>query len=201
MPISHHVHSLGLAFALPTILVAALLGGCSGVAGPKSGASPAEPVVVLGPTTRADLLAAVPPWADALRSAVPDPDASFALAAVPPGATVEVYLGSWCGDSKRELARFWKALDLAGRPMPFHLELIGVGRDKQHPAELLAGVDLRYVPTFVVKRDGVEVGRIVESAPDGIERSLHALLSGLTTGLITGRDDLGPKAPSLLAVD
>ncbi len=100
-----------------------------------------------------------------------------------------MYLGTWCSDSGRELPRLWRALDEFGVLDPPEIRYIGVDRDKSEPAEWLAGVDLELVPTFVVRRDGRELGRIVESAPNGIERDLLDLLQGTKSGLITGNRD------------
>jgi hypothetical protein len=112
---------------------------------------------------------------------------------------VTVFLGTWCSDSKRELARLWRAFDdlmgTSGREAPFAVRYVAVARDKQEPAELTAGRDLHYVPTFVVEREGREVGRIVETAPQGIERDLLALLDGSAQGVLSARGDLQPLQP------
>jgi hypothetical protein len=104
---------------------------------------------------------------------------------------VTVFLGTWCSDSRREVARLWRALDQVGGLVPFEVEYVAVDRAKSAPADLVAGQDLRYVPTFVVEREGEEVGRVVESAPGGIESDLLALLTGEASGTVSGRDDLG----------
>lgn len=124
----------------------------------------------------------------------PDLAVAAALRRVPPGARIEVIFGTWCGDSKRELTRFWKALDVASGALPFEIHYVGVDRSKREPAELLAGRNLLFVPTFVVYREGAEVGRVVESAPQGIEKELLDLLTGAVSGLRTGRGDLQPAA-------
>jgi hypothetical protein len=87
--------------------------------------------------------------------------------------------------------RLWRALDEVGGLVPFEIEYLAVDRDKAEPADLVAAYDLRYVPTFVVRRGGEEVGRIVESSPNGVEVDLLALLTGEAAGVVTGRDDLG----------
>ncbi len=51
------------------------------------------------------------------------------------------------------------------------------------------------MPTFVVLRDGREVGRIVEESPHGVERDLLALLDGSARGVVSARDDLQPPQP------
>jgi hypothetical protein len=144
---------------------------------------------VVGPTTREEIEAALPAWRDAAASAAVDEGAARELASVPPGAEVVVYLGTWCGDSRREIARLFRALEVAGEPYPFAISFVGVDRAKTAPGHT-EGVGLRYVPTVVVRREGAEVGRIVESAPRGIERELVGLLTGEVTGVVTARGDL-----------
>jgi hypothetical protein len=136
------------------------------------------PNILTGDLHRARL-ASLPGWAvledDGRDAPAFDAQAARALATVAPGADVVVVLGTWCGDSRRELPRLWRALDLAGA-VPFALRYIGVDRDKTAPGFDRAALRIERVPTFVVSRGGREVGRIVERAPDGLERELLALL-------------------------
>jgi thiol-disulfide isomerase/thioredoxin len=155
---------------------------------PDHPAKPPKPVL-LGPITREQVEAAVPDWVQAEVESAPDPAAVKALAGVPPGAEVTIYMGSWCGDSRREVSRLWRVLDEAGGSLPCTISYIGVDHDKKEPAALIAGSDLHYVPTFIVKREGREVGRIVESSPHGVEQDLLALLSGSAHGQVTARTE------------
>jgi thiol-disulfide isomerase/thioredoxin len=158
---------------------------------PAAQAQPEKPLteeVLVGETTR-EAIEAAPEWMAAEAESQPDPEACKALAAVPPGAEVTVFLGTWCGDSRRELPRFWKALDMAAT-VPFAVHYIGVDRQKEEPSAPVINNDIRYVPTFIVYREGREVGRIVEESPHGIEKDLLALLTGEAQGLITTRTDL-----------
>ncbi|HVG06963.1 MAG TPA: hypothetical protein VNM67_04605 [Thermoanaerobaculia bacterium] len=143
----------------------------------------------MGETTR-EKIEAAPEWAKAEAESTPDAEASKALASVPPGAEVAIFLGTWCGDSRREVPRFWKAVDLAGTNVPFAVHYIAVDRQKKEPSAPVTNNDIRYVPTFIVSREGREVGRIVEESPHGIEKDLLALLTGQAQGLITTRTDL-----------
>lgn len=151
----------------------------------------------MGETNREAVEAVVPEWVAQVVASEIDSAAAQALVAVAPGADVEIFFGTWCGDSKREIARFWRVLDEVGGEVGFTYRLIGVSRDKTGPTELVAGSGLRYVPTFIVRRDGREVGRIVESSPNGLETDLLALIEGRAEGVLTLRDDLGtaPEAP------
>jgi len=156
----------------------------------KSAKSEEKPVLV-GPQTREKIEAAVPEWVQVEVESAPEPQAVKALAAVPPGARVTVFLGTWCGDSRREVSRLWRALDEAGGSVPFAIDYVCVDHDKKDPGGLAGPAEVKYVPTFVVSRGGREVGRIVESAPHGIEKDLLALLDGSAHGVLSGRDDLG----------
>ncbi len=180
-------------------LAPAVLTACAVLAAPAQAANspdeaPSEEAVLTGEVTREQVEEAHPEWVQAEVEARPEGAATATLGGVAPGATVTVYLGTWCGDSKRELARLWRALDdlvgASGREAPFAVRYVAVARDKKEPAALVAGSDLQYVPTFVVEREGQEVGRIVETAPQGIERDLLALLDGSARGVLSARTDL-----------
>lgn len=146
--------------------------------------------MIVGETTREKIEEALPNWAQAEADANPDAAASQALAAVPPGAEVTIFLGTWCGDSRREVPRLWKAI--AGASVPFAIHYIGVDRQKKEPVAPVTNNDIRYVPTFIVHREGREVGRVVEESPNGIEKDLLSLLNGQARGVISTRTDLTP---------
>jgi thiol-disulfide isomerase/thioredoxin len=166
-------------------------------ANPAEAAKPAKPELV-GPVTRDKVEAAVPEWVQAELESQPDAEAAQALASVEPGAEVTILLGTWCGDSRREVSRFWKALDETGGAVPFEVHYVAVDEDKKEPAAAVAENGVRYLPTFVVRRGGHEVGRIVETSPNGIEKDLLALLTGKAQGLLATREDLtSPAKPPL----
>lgn len=182
-------------------VLASIIGlACASPTPPAPQTKPDEHPVIVGETTR-ERIEAAPEWAAAKAESQPDPEASRALASVPPGAEVTIFLGTWCGDSRREVPRFWKALDIAGGAggagpdLPFAIHYIGVDRQKKEPAAPVTNNDIRYVPTFLVHREGREVGRIVEESPHGIEKDLLALLTGQARGLISTRTDLAPSSP------
>lgn len=189
-------------WGLPSIVpvVAVLAAVVLPVAGVAAGDGGETGKALVGVVSRQEVEAAEPDWVAAEIEARPDAEAALALTEVAPGAEVTVYLGTWCSDSERELARLWRAFDEVGVGMgtelPFSIEYVAVDRDKTEPARRLAGVGLEYVPTFVVRRDGEEVGRMVEVSPDGIEYALLDLLSGRATGVVSARQDLTGDAPA-----
>lgn len=184
-------------FAAPLLLGLALP-ACGGAEEPEVEAAAAaedEPQPLVGPVARAEIEAHRPDWVAAEVEASPDAQAVQALTRVEPGAVVTVYLGTWCSDSKRELARLWRGLDDAGvfdeSELPFAVEYVALDREKADPAGRAAAAGIEYVPTFVVTRGGEEVGRMVEESVPGIEHDLLALLSGEATGVLSARTDLG----------
>lgn len=145
--------------------------------------------MLVGTVTREQVEAAVPEWVQAEVEAQPDAGMVQALASLEPGAEVTVYLGTWCGDSQREVSRFWKALDQTGGIVPFQVRYVGVDRAKKEPAGVQEDGVL-YLPTFIVRRGGHEVGRIVETSPHSVEQDLLALLTGKAQGVLATREDL-----------
>lgn len=153
--------------------------------------------VVVGPTDRGKVEHTVADWVAAEIEAKLDGAAVAGLARVPKGAEVTVYLGTWCSDSKRELSRLFRVCDeLSGLgEMPFSLRYVGVDRQKAQPAEAIATDGVLYLPTFIVRRDGREVGRIVETSPHSVEEDLLALLSGKAAGVLSAsRPELAAAA-------
>ncbi len=168
---------------------------CSAATTRGRGGEPEEDPLpeLLGPLTREQVLAALPDWADAMAEAATDieEDAVQWLRDVPPGAAVTVYFGTWCSDSRREVSRLWAVLESLGvdetaHGLPFDVRYIGVDREKKQPPGLVSTLDLRYVPTIVVRRGSLETGRIVEVPLISLEVDLAALLSGEMSGILTG---------------
>jgi tetratricopeptide (TPR) repeat protein len=94
--------------------------------------------------------------------------------------SMKVFFGSWCGDSKRELPRMIKLLD----QLPFtksNIMLIGVDSNgevyKKSPQHEEAGLAIYKVPTFIIYKGEKEVGRIIESPAETLERDLLKIIS------------------------
>lgn len=179
------LHPGGRSFVPILLCIALPLGALASAAEPDQ-----DEVVLVGPLTRDEIERAVPDWIEEQIAATPDLEVTQRLLDSMVGVEVTVFMGTWCEDSRRELSRLWRGFDAVGALSPDEILYVGVDRDKQEPHELVAGLDLRYVPTIIVKKQGDEVGRIVEEAPEGIEHDLLALLSGEKSGLVTARTDL-----------
>jgi tetratricopeptide (TPR) repeat protein len=98
--------------------------------------------------------------------------------------TIEIFLGSWCGDSKREVPRMMKILETANFDTS-NVKLIFVNNDdeqyKQSPQGEEKNKFIHHVPTFIVyNNNNKEVNRIVETPIESLEKDLLNIVSNKT---------------------
>jgi tetratricopeptide (TPR) repeat protein len=110
----------------------------------------------------------------------PDSSATAALQQALRGKSIDIFLGSWCGDSKREVPRMLKLLDAAGVSAK-QIRIIFVSNHdsvyKQSPQHEERGLHIFRVPTFIVREKGKEINRIIESPVVSLEKDLLAICS------------------------
>ena len=96
--------------------------------------------------------------------------------------SITIFMGTWCGDSKREVPRFIKILETADFDLK-KLKIIclntGFQNYKQAPEREEAGQDIHRVPTFIFHSESQEeIGRIVEEPIVSLEKDLEEVLAG-----------------------
>lgn len=93
---------------------------------------------------------------------------------------VLLFLGTWCGDSKREVPRLAKILDEANFPVEKQ-RIVALDRRKENYKKGANGEeigwDIKRVPTLILLKDGKEINRIVERPVGTLEEDLLAILS------------------------
>lgn len=92
---------------------------------------------------------------------------------------IEIFFGTWCGDSRREVPKFLKIMDQLGVPAS-KISLIATGSDslyKQSPQHEEAGKGIFRVPVFIIYRNGVEINRINEFPVSSLEKDLAVILA------------------------
>ena len=96
--------------------------------------------------------------------------------------TIEIFMGTWCGDSRRGVPKFYKTLDALGIDEE-NVTLINVNNDKgqykQSPTGEEKGKLIHRVPTFIFYDDGNEIGRIVETPVTSYEMDIVQIVNGL----------------------
>lgn len=95
------------------------------------------------------------------------------------GKQIDIFLGTWCGDSRREVPRMMKILTQAGVQQQ-QIRLIFVSNEsnsyKQSPQHEEAGKNIKRVPTLIVYENEKEMGRIIEYPVVSLEKDLLSIL-------------------------
>jgi hypothetical protein len=95
------------------------------------------------------------------------------------GKRILIFMGTWCGDSRREVPRMYKLLDYCGISAS-QIELVNVDYHdsayKQSPTHEERGLQIHRVPDLLVYDKQQEIGRIVESPVVSWEKDLLAIL-------------------------
>ena len=86
-----------------------------------------------------------------------------------------IYLGTWCGDSRREVPRFIKILDFLKYDME-DMNMVGLNRKKKAPEYQDNKWGIEFVPTFIFLKNGKEIGRIIETPELSLEEDFQAIL-------------------------
>jgi thiol-disulfide isomerase/thioredoxin len=90
---------------------------------------------------------------------------------------VEIFVlfGTWCHDSKREVPRFLKLLS-DSKVSENQINLIGLNFMKNDFQDRGKKFKIKKTPTFVILRNQVEIGRIVERPEISLEADLLKIL-------------------------
>ena len=109
-------------------------------------------------------------------SYAPDSATLAALKPLMEGVKVTIVMGTWCGDSKLQVPHFYKITDQLGLTEK-DMTLICVDGQKKAENGLIDNMNIERVPTFIFNKDGKEIGRIVESPRDTLEKDALEMLS------------------------
>ena len=116
-------------------------------------------------------------YAENQKGYTPDANALNSLKVNKDSVNFVVFGGTWCGDTKYILPKFFSLTDAAGFSQD-RVTMIGVDRSKktiQHLAEAFGVIN---VPTIIVMKNGKEVGRVVEYGKYGLyDKELAEILS------------------------
>ena len=98
--------------------------------------------------------------------------------------SVKLYMGTWCGDSRRQVPRFYKVAEELGMAES-EIALINLSSEdglyKQCPTHEERGENIHRVPTFIFYKNDKEIGRIVESPITSFEMDMAQIFNGLPT--------------------
>lgn len=90
-----------------------------------------------------------------------------------------VFGGTWCSDTQNLLPVLYRLVDKSGYPEK-NITLVAVDRKKQTIHHLNKTYKITLVPTFIVLKDGKEVGRVVEYGKlNAIDKELGQIIDAI----------------------
>ena len=92
------------------------------------------------------------------------------------GLIIKIVMGTWCSDSRREVPRFMKVLYYWQFPVD-NVTFIGVDDAKKSPVEEYIKLDIQRVPTFIIYKNNIEAGRIIENPTTSLEQDIVNILT------------------------
>src|SRR5262245_42558460 len=130
---------------------------------------------LLGPHTVQDLVTDRPSLGDGLNRYRPEAAAVSYRQSSDTPTEVEGFFGSWRPVCEACVPKFLKAVQEAGSTK-IQVSLIGVSRDFNTDQNLAKAKGSRGLPTFIIRQNGIEVGRLVGAPESG---TLEAALAGV----------------------
>lgn len=91
--------------------------------------------------------------------------------------TFTIVLGTWCSDSHEQVPRFVKILDALDVNFTEKVTMIAVDRNKIGLGDETVELNLKAVPTFIIFKNNVEIGRIVETPQESLEKDLVSIIT------------------------
>jgi len=91
----------------------------------------------------------------------------------PDDVRVDVYFGTWCHDSQREVPQLLKIL--SHKPK-LAVNLIALDYQKSDPQGLAVSKGIKYTPTMIVMKNNKELGRIIERPKKSLIVDIDALV-------------------------
>jgi thiol-disulfide isomerase/thioredoxin len=88
---------------------------------------------------------------------------------------ITIVFRSTCSDSREQLPRLFKILNELNYNIN-SITLIGVNGEKQGLSNETEGLEIELVPTIIFYKDGSEIGRIVETPVESMEKDLLKIL-------------------------
>jgi len=132
---------------------------------------------MLGSLTKESILKSVPDWEAMAAAYSPKPEIIQKLKMIGQPIQIEVFLGTWCPDSKAHVSAYFKILEMADNPL-IQTSYIGIPKEKSARAKALPkDKAIEKLPTFLVYKNGRELGRITETPTKSVEEDLIAILN------------------------
>ena len=131
--------------------------------------------MLVGEISTEELYKECPVFKENAEEYVPDKDAITGIKLINDPISIIMFLGTWCGDSRRESPKLLKTLDVAKNPK-ISITIYGVDRNKNDAGGLAKKYNIERVPTIIFLKGGMELGRIIENPKDIMEADFLAIV-------------------------
>lgn len=138
---------------------------------------------LLGPHTVEELVLDRPAFGEGIKNYQPESSAVSFLKEYSKPTEIEVYFGSWCSVCEAWVPKFLKSVQMCGNSR-IQVHLFGVSRDFSNDQTIARQKGVRGLPTFIIRQEGIEVGRIVGAPPAGtLEAAIAEVLRAKSSSL------------------
>lgn len=93
-----------------------------------------------------------------------------------PSCDIVIFMGTWCDDTHNLLPKLYKTMLLSRCYTNY--KMFAVDRNKKSKENEQTPYKIEHVPTIIVLRNGIELGRIVEMTKTTIEKDLLNIIQG-----------------------
>ncbi|NIM58738.1 MAG: hypothetical protein GTO16_07310 [Candidatus Aminicenantes bacterium] len=131
---------------------------------------------LLGPLSKEEILENFPDWQEIVASYVPNMEVVAELQSIQYPIEIEIFLGTWCPDTKRNVSAYFQIMDMVDNPL-ITTTYIGIPRDKDSREPYIEGKNITKVPTFIVVINYEEKGRIIENPVKSVEEDLLDIIN------------------------
>lgn len=88
---------------------------------------------------------------------------------------IAIVMGTWCEDSQNHVPKLLKILNQIQFP-DNQIKIYCVNREKLITEPTLQSMNIHYVPTILIFKDAIEIGRIVENPMESLEKDLLEII-------------------------
>jgi len=131
---------------------------------------------LLGTLTTEEILKNCPDWEEEVFSYWPNQEIIDKLKSFSHQVKIEIFLRTWCPDSKRNVSAYFKIIEMANNPL-LQTTYIGLPKAKESRQEYIKGKSIDKIPTFIIFVDNQEKGRIIENPTKSIEEDLLEIIN------------------------
>jgi thiol-disulfide isomerase/thioredoxin len=131
--------------------------------------------MLVGETTLEAFWDQFPDWEESKGQYTPEKNAIEALQNIEREISMVLFLGTWCGDSRREVPKLLKVYEATANSN-FSLRIYGVDWEKKDDEGAAQMHEIERVPTAILFENGKEIGRIIEYPDQTWEEDISKIL-------------------------